>query len=74
MMKELTKKQQQILNFISEHLSENGYPPTRAEIATNFGFNSNNAADEYVKALAKKGAISIMPGISRGIKIINQVA
>lgn len=44
-------------------------PPTRAEIANRLGFKSANAAEEHLKALAKKGFIEIMPGTSRGIRL-----
>src|SRR5699024_1639322 len=51
-------------------IEENGYPPTRAEIAKDLGFRSPNAAEDHLKALARKGAIEMIPGASRGIKII----
>jgi repressor LexA len=51
------------------HADETGYPPTRAEIARILGFKSANAAEEHIKALARKGAIEIIPGASRGIRL-----
>ncbi len=45
-------------------------PPTRAEIAHHFGFRSTNAAEKHLQALAKKGAIELLPGFSRGIRLI----
>jgi len=65
----LTKRQEEILNLIKEHIGETGYPPTRVEIANRFGFRSANAAEEHLKALAKKGAIEMVPGASRGIRL-----
>lgn len=65
----LTNRQQEILDLIKHHISETGYPPTRAEIAKILGFRSANAAEEHLKALAKKGAIEIVPGASRGIRL-----
>ena len=50
-------------------MDSNGYPPTRAEIAQELGFKSPNAAEEHLKALARKGAIEMTPGASRGIRI-----
>lgn len=44
-------------------------PPTRAEIAAHMGFRSANAAEDHLKALARKGAISLTPGMSRGIRL-----
>lgn len=65
----LTPRQQQILEFIKEHIELSGYPPTRAEIAQYLGFKSVNAAEEHIKALARKGAIEIVEGASRGIRL-----
>jgi repressor LexA len=68
-MERLTKRQQQVLELIRDHIDETGYPPTRADIARKLGFKSANAAEEHLKALARKGAIEIVPGASRGIKL-----
>lgn len=68
-MIKLTPRQSEILAFIKRCLEDNGYPPTRAEIAQKLGFKSPNAAEEHLKALARKGAIEMTPGASRGIRI-----
>ncbi len=68
-MIKLTPRQTEILAFIKRCLEDNGYPPTRAEIAQELGFKSPNAAEEHLKALARKGAIEMTPGASRGIRI-----
>ncbi|TBU93498.1 transcriptional repressor LexA [Stutzerimonas kirkiae] len=68
-MIKLTPRQSEILAFIKRCLEENGYPPTRAEIAQELGFKSPNAAEEHLKALRNKGAIEMTPGASRGIRI-----
>lgn len=68
-MLKLTPRQAEILAFIKHCLDDNGYPPTRAEIAHALGFKSPNAAEEHLKALARKGAIEMTPGASRGIRI-----
>ena len=65
----LTTRQGQILEFIRGHLRDTGYPPTRSEIAGHMGFRSVNSAEEHLRALARKGAIEMMPGASRGIRI-----
>lgn len=70
-MIKLTARQEQVLQLVKDHLDETGYPPTRAEIAKQLGFRSANAAEEHLRALAKKGAIEIVAGASRGIKIPN---
>lgn len=69
-MIKLTARQQEVLNFVQAAIDETGFPPTRAEIAKELGFRSPNAAEEHLKALARKGAVEIMPGASRGIRII----
>ncbi|MGH1409564.1 MAG: transcriptional repressor LexA [Aeromonas sp.] len=69
-MKPLTPRQAEVLTLIKANMSETGMPPTRAEIAQKLGFKSANAAEEHLKALAKKGVIEIMPGTSRGIRLL----
>ncbi|MGJ8691744.1 MAG: transcriptional repressor LexA [Thalassotalea sp.] len=71
-MKPLTARQGQIFDLIKDKISETGMPPTRAEIASFFGFKSANAAEEHLKALAKKGYIDMLPGTSRGIRLAEQ--
>ena len=68
-MDKLTQRQQQVLDLIRRHIDQTGYPPTRADIARELGFKSANAAEEHLKALARKGAIEIIPGASRGIRL-----
>ncbi len=68
-MEALTNRQQQILEFIQGYSEKAGMPPTRAEIAAYMGFRSANAAEDHLKALARKGAISLTPGMSRGIHL-----
>ena len=65
----LTARQSQVLDIVRRYLDETGYPPTRAEIATELGFRSANAAEEHLRALARKGAIEMVPGASRGIRL-----
>lgn len=68
-MRTLTPRQSEVLELIRQHISDTGYPPTRADIAAELGFKSPNAAEEHLKALARKGAIEIIPGTSRGIRL-----
>lgn len=72
-MIKLTPRQQEILDFIKNSLEVLGAPPTRAEIAQAFGFASPNAAEEHIKALAKKGVINLEPGSARGIRLVEQL-
>ena len=69
-MERLTARQQQIFNLIRDNLDDTGYPPTRAEIAQQLGFKSANAAEDHLRALARKGVIEMIPGASRGIRIV----
>jgi repressor LexA len=71
-MSKLTKRQQEILQLIQSHMNETGSPPTRAEIAKTMGFRSPNAAEDHLRALARKGVIELVPGTSRGIRLTQQ--
>ncbi|HEX5513621.1 MAG TPA: transcriptional repressor LexA [Gammaproteobacteria bacterium] len=68
-MSNLTPRQAQILELIREFIAATGFPPTRAEIASRLGFRSANAAEEHLRALARKGVIELIPGSSRGIRL-----
>ncbi|MDR7345073.1 MAG: transcriptional repressor LexA [Pantoea sp.] len=69
-MKTLTARQQQVYDLIRDHINQTGMPPTRAEIAAQLGFRSPNAAEEHLKALARKGVIEMVSGASRGIRLM----
>ena len=69
MSRNLTASQQAGVDLIKTIIRRTGFPPTRAEIAKNLGFRSANAAEDHLKALAKKGAITLIPGTSRGIRL-----
>ncbi|WP_407331700.1 transcriptional repressor LexA [Enterovibrio sp. 27052020O] len=69
-MKPLTARQQQVFDLIKAKIDDTGMPPTRAEIAKDLGFRSANAAEEHLKALARKGVLEIVPGASRGIRLL----
>jgi len=70
----LTKRQTEVLECIRQHIETTGYPPTRADIARKLGFRSPNAAEEHLKALARKGAIELTKGTSRGIRLPEEEA
>ena len=65
----LTARQAQVLALIQRVMARTGAPPTRAEIAAELGFRSPNAAEDHLKALAKKGVIELVSGTSRGIRL-----
>jgi repressor LexA len=68
-MDDLTPRQAEILRLIERYTAKAGFPPTRSEICEAMGFRSPNAAEEHLKALARKGAIEMIPGASRGIRV-----
>ncbi|NIM29525.1 MAG: transcriptional repressor LexA [Gammaproteobacteria bacterium] len=70
----LTPRQSQVLLFIQAFMEQEGFPPTRAEIAEGLGFRSVNAAEDHLKALVRKEAIEILPGTSRGIRLLGDGA
>jgi repressor LexA len=69
----LTPRQTDILAFIRTSLETRGVPPTRAEIVSEFGFASPTAAEDHLRALAKKGVIELVPGAARGIRLLEAV-
>ena len=66
---QLTSRQRQILDWIRAYLETTGMPPTRAEIATGLGFSTPSSAEDHLQALARKGAIEMLPGASRGLRL-----
>ncbi len=71
-MVKLTARQQQVFELVQRAIERTGFPPTRAEIAAELGFSSANAAEEHLRALARKGVIELAPGASRGIRVMNR--
>jgi repressor LexA len=70
-MEQLTKRQQQVVNFISKFNHENGSAPSFQDIADHFGFKSPNAVAEHVRLLRQKGALTSEPGRSRSLRIVS---
>lgn len=70
-MQELTPRQQEILDWIRDIIERTGMPPTRADLSRAMGFRSPNAAEEHLRALERKGAIELLPGASRGIRLVD---
>src|SRR6187399_1289951 len=65
----LTARQQKVLDWIRRYLETTGMPPTRAEIAAGLGFSTASSAEDHLRALARKGALEILPGSSRGLRL-----
>ncbi len=74
MTDKLTRRQTEVLRLIRTTLRRVGRPPTRSEIAEALGFRSPNAAEDHLRALARKGAIELVPGASRGIRLLDETA
>ena len=70
----LTRRQAEVLDLIRSYVAEEGCPPTRAEIAEALGFRSANAAEDHLRALERKGAIELIAGSSRGIRLLAEAA
>ena len=66
----LTQRQREVFEFIVAHQQQEGMPPTRADIAKHFGFRSLNAAEEHLRALARKGVLDIAAGTARGLRVL----
>jgi repressor LexA len=67
---DLTPKQLEVLAFIRRFMSSGGLPPTRGEIAEGLRLKNRQGIDQHLRALATKGAIELIPGISRGIRVL----
>ena len=65
----LTARQRQILDWMRGYIEANGMPPTRAEIAKGLGFSTPSSAEDHLQALARKGALELVPGASRGLRL-----
>ena len=68
-MDTLTDRQQAILDFVTARVAREGRPPTLAEIAREFGFRQARSAQAHLQALEAKGALTLLPGKSRGIRL-----
>lgn len=73
-MQALTPRQQEILDWLKNYIQQNGMPPTRAGLSHAMGFKSPNAAEEHLRALQRKGAIELLPGASRGIRLVEAIS
>lgn len=73
-MSELTPKQLKVLEFIRQFLDTNGVPPTRGEIAYGLHLKNRQGIDQHLRALQAKGAIELLAGMSRGIRVLDSPA
>ena len=70
----LTRKQQQILDFIQKWQRTDGATPTFREIADRFGFRSLNSVTEHVRLLRNKGVLVTEPGKARSLRVVSPLA
>ena len=73
-MKQLTRKQQQILDFILKWQRTQGATPTYQEIADQFGFRSLNSVTGHVRLLRQKGYLESEPRKARAFRVISPLA
>jgi repressor LexA len=71
-MEQLTKRQQEVLDFVTRHIQENGYAPTLREIAKQLGVTGTLGVMKHLEALEKKGQLRRQEGSSRGISLPGQ--
>jgi repressor LexA len=70
-MSALTRRQQQVLDFIQRSQQREGITPTMREIAGNFGFRSPRAATDHVAALRRKGFLTSESGLARSLRVVS---
>ena len=73
-MKRLTRRQQEVLDFIQEWIRDKRYPPSVREIATRFGLKSASGVHKHVKALVRKNYIAKDDFLSRSIRVLGEAA
>jgi repressor LexA len=73
-METLTRRQQQILDFIQKWQQTRGSMPSSQEITTQFGFRSPNAVTGHLRLMRKKGVIASEPGKARSLRVISPLA
>jgi repressor LexA len=65
----LTSRQEEVLNYIREHLEEHGAPPTLREMGQALGIASPNGVKSLVEALVRKGYLQRREGVARGLSL-----
>ena len=67
-MRDLTRRQRQVLEYVTACIQEQGYPPTIREIARHLGLRSSNGVANHLRALERKGYLARSAGKSRGLR------
>ncbi|HFT7437135.1 TPA: DNA-binding protein [Klebsiella pneumoniae] len=68
----LPPRQQEVFDLLLAFTKKNGYPPTNRELANLIGVRSANAIAEHIRALERKGFVSVARGVARGITVVGQ--
>lgn len=68
----LSPRQRQILQRITEFMAEEGWPPTRADLARAMGLRNRQGIDQHLRALERKGYLQLEPGIARGLRVLQR--
>lgn len=71
---ELTKRQQEVLDFIHAHQQAEGFWPSVREVQAEFKFKSTNAVVGHLRALETKGMIARAPGQARAFRTVRTSA
>ena len=67
-MQGLTDRQQQVLHYIRQSITERGYPPTLREIGAHMGIRSTNGVNDHLRALERKGYLTREDMKSRALR------
>lgn len=70
----ITARQQQVLDYLREHIARHGVPPSIHELMAAFGWASPNAVTKHLDALAAKGLIETRPHKARSIRLLGEAA
>ncbi|WP_316549140.1 LexA family protein [Klebsiella michiganensis] len=71
-LQNLPPRQQEVFDLLLAFTKKNGYPPTNRELANLIGVRSANAIAEHIRALERKGFVSVARGVARGITVVGQ--
>ena len=71
-MRELTERQEQVLETIREHIREHGVPPNRVEIAHKLGLADASSVTAHLKRLQETGRIELLGRTPRGIRVLDE--
>lgn len=73
-MKDLTPRQREVFELVTEWLEAKGYPPTQTEIRDSLPVRSVNAVRTHLSLIEKKGYLRLIPGQARGIQVTRHLS